>query len=109
MPNNYQRYLGWEHIDLDAHVFRCRWHTKKLDLEQPPYIASTHKNLGNALRENGNLARNWQKDNGKIEGKQTLATSVWLLSKAEEVCLVLTVDFIPKGVVPPDLVQDRYI
>ena len=90
-----QRALGWEHLVLKDHVFRCWWHTKRMDDDHPPHVWSIHKSLTNALRANGNLARNW-KCEADCDAQETPATGIWTLTYGKKVCLTLTVDYIPK-------------
>ncbi|HLK59257.1 MAG TPA: hypothetical protein VKU00_22045 [Chthonomonadaceae bacterium] len=60
-------------------------------------VASVHKYLTQALRTNGNLARNWIADDKEARtGEETLATGTWLLTHAGEPYLILTIDYIPK-------------
>ncbi len=87
-----QIWLGWEHVDRANSLFRCKWHTKKKDKNQPPHIASVHRSLTSALHTNGNTARNWQAEGGEAE--ESLATGTWILSQGGRPCVVLTVDHI---------------
>lgn len=103
-PTDQQTWLGWEHLILNEHRFRCKWHTKTKDVEQPPFVASEHMYLTHALHSNGNLARHWDAECG--QARETLATGTWILSKDGTELAVLTLDYVTRDV-PPAIAINR--